>query len=378
MRTKSPKNIDSVCKWGGSSLASGSLAKNVASYIKDNDIKVVIFSAPGKRNKDDIKVTDLLASIKSYSKDNNQKAIDDTFLILQDRYKEIASALNVKINIEKTLQKIKTEYQKTSDNSYLLSRGEWLMSKIMAKHLGFHFADAKNIIVFDKNGKLKSKTYENIRAVTKKYRSVVLPGFYGGYKSKVKIFSRGGSDITGAIVAKALNKNYINFTDIDGVYSTYPITKNSKKLKSISYSNIKFLGLFGFSVLHHKCSDILGDTGLKTTIKSTFEPQECGTTVKSHCDRIFASTSINALLVRHKSDIYKNLTSKKIFVLLNYKFLDSYFYLVPMSEKQALNNLNLDSVKVLVNARVSKKNPRGYLPLGDNRYIKIEVLSDKS
>jgi len=378
MKTKSPKNIDSVCKWGGSSLASGCLAKNVTNYIKDNGIKVVIFSAPGKRNKEDIKVTDLLARIKSYSEDNNQEAIDDTFLILQDRYEEIASALNIKIDIEKTLQKIKAEYQKTSDNSYLLSRGEWLMSKIMAKHLGFHFADAKNIIVFDKNGKLKAKTYENIRAVVKKYKRVVFPGFYGGYRGKVKIFSRGGSDITGAIVAKALNKNYINFTDIDGIYSTYPITKNSKKLKSISYSNIKFLGLFGFSVLHHKCSDILGDTDLKATIKSTFEPQKCGTTVKSHSDCIFASTSINALLVRHKSDIYKNLTSKKIFVLLNYKFLDSYFYLVSRSEKQALGTLNLAYDKVLVNAKVSKKNPRGYLPLGDNRYIKIEVLSDET
>lgn len=375
MKTNPRKNIDCVCKWGGSSLASGNLAKNVASYIKENGIQVVIFSAPGKRNKEDIKVTDILASIKSYQEHNNQTAINETFLTLKNRYEEIASSLGIKIDIENILQKIKNIYQKTTDNSYLLSRGEWLMSKIMAKHLGYHFADTKNIIVFDKNGKPKDISYQNIRQVVKKYKCVVFPGFYGGHSGKVKIFSRGGSDITGAIVAKALNENYINFTDIDGIYNTYPLTKTSKKIKSISYQDIKFLGLFGFSVLHHKCSDILCNTDLKTTIKSTFEPQKCGTTIKSHCGHIFASTNINALLVRHKSDIYKNLTSKKIFVLLNYKFLDSYFYLVPKSEKQVLNNLNLTYEEVLVSAKVSKKTPRGFLPLGDDRYIKLKVLS---
>ena len=238
--------MNNVCKWGGSSLAGGTRALNVANFIKANSLPIIVLSAPGKMTAQDEKITDLLIKIV-----NNPDKIDEILQTIKNRFIDITKTLQVNIDINNELSKIKNTFIKTKDSSYLISRGEYLMAKIFAKHLNYKFVDSKNIIKFDKNDKLLNKTYILIKQAVDKYKKVVIPGFYGSYKNKIKIFSRGGSDITGAIVAKALNANYTNYTDVDGVYNKFPLTNKSKKLKSISYSDMKFLGLFGFSVLNH-------------------------------------------------------------------------------------------------------------------------------
>ena len=340
---------NNVCKWGGSSLADGNKVSKVIEYIKKTDTEIVVFSAPGKRDSLDTKVTDMLIVLS--------KDISNLNLIanIQSRYLEIIKALQIDFDIKKHLLTIINNYKKTKNTSYLISRGEWLIAKIIAKKLNYYFADTKNIIKFDKAGKLKNCTYKKIQKVVAKYKKVVFPGFYGGYKNKVKIFSRGGSDISGAIISKALKLDYINFTDVDGIYSKYPLTSSCKKLKIISYQDLKFLGLFGFNVLHHKCCDILGGTNLKTTIKSSFEPQKQGTTVVSDANNVVASSSFSGLIASSESNIYNILLNNNIYVLFNYKYQNTHFYITNITERKKLDSLKIRYQECCIKACVNKK-----------------------
>ncbi len=356
--------MSNVCKWGGSSLATGKRALSVANFIKANSLPIVVLSAPGKITALDEKITDLFIKISQ-----NTSASDEIFEKIKIKYADIIKALEVDFDIDKHLQKIKNYYKKTQDKSYLISRGEYLMAKIFSKHLGYKFVDSKDIIKFDKDGKLLNTSFTLIRQTLSKYKKVVIPGFYGSYKNNIKIFSRGGSDITGAIISKALNLNYTNYTDIDGVYNTYPITNNSKKLKNISYNDMKFLGLFGFSVLHHKCCDILGGTNLKTDVKSTFEPEKRPTTIQTTPHLISARSKSCGYIIQTSGDISDTLKDAKIFVLFRYIYLNSYFYLVSHSEIDKLKGYNIYPVNI--EAIVSKRQVKNAFYLGENKYLKI-------
>lgn len=358
--------MNNVCKWGGSSLADGERALRVANFIKQNNISVIILSAPGKITPSDSKVTDLFIQVTK-----NVNNLDKIFNTIKSKYINIINTLNINFDIDKELLKIKTTYTKYLDNSYLLSRGEYLMAKIFAKYLNYKFLDSKNIIKFDKRGNLLDKTYSLIQDKISKYKKVVIPGFYGSYKSKIKIFSRGGSDITGAIVAKALNKNYTNYTDIDGVYSKYPLDNTAKKIKKLSYADMKFLGIFGFSVLHYKCCDILGNTSLKTYIKSTFEPQKSPTTLQRTSDSINAEATKNLVLIQFCEDISLLLSQQKIFVFFKYTCSNNYFYLISLEDKNKINNYPF--YNVLATAIISTKPIKNALYLGNNHYLKINI-----
>ncbi len=356
--------MSDVCKWGGSSLACGNRVLEVAKFIRQNNINVIVLSAPGKMTGLEDKITDLLIKASQ-----NLNGFDYYFKQIEARFEEIIKILKISFDLRPELSKIKANFLATFDNSYLISRGEYLMAKIMARHLKYKFVDAKNIILFDKAGKIKEKTYTLIRQKIDKYQKVVLPGFYGGYNGKIKIFSRGGSDITGAIVAKALNKNYSNYTDIDGVYNTFPLQKSSKKLKVLSYKDMKFLGLFGFGVLHHKCCDILKDTNLKIFIKSTFEPFRRPTTIKSTNSQTFARASKKMALMQSKSDILSMLKKEKIFVYFRYTILDNYFYLIDKEAGQKLKGYTIKDITVT--AFASSKPIKNALCLCKNHYLKI-------
>ena len=359
--------MNSVCKWGGSSISSGTRALRVANFIKQNNIPIVVLSAPGKSTPLEDKITDLLIKITT-----NIQDIDIYLKQINDRYTDIIKTLNINFDIVAEINKIKNKYLQSKDNSYLISRGEYLMAKIFAKHLNYKFIDSKDIIKFDKNGKLLESTYNLIKNAISKYKQVVIPGFYGSHKNNIKIFSRGGSDITGAIVARALNKNYFNFTDIDGVYNKYPLTDTAKKLKSLSYEDMKFLGLFGFSVLHHKCCDILKDTNLKVFIKSSFEPQKRPTTIKPYAPSIFASSEKEFNLTQSKDDIYDWFLERKIFVFFKYQYLDNYFYLI---DTKSLTPTKTNTFKVFVKAIISNKFIDSALLVEPNHYLKIKKVA---
>ncbi len=356
--------MNSVCKWGGSSLSTPKRVFNISKYIKENDVKIVVLSAPGKANKKDKKVTDLLISITK-----NPKKIEDILLKVKNKFLAIISTLKISFDIDKELKKIKTYYLKTFDNSYLISRGEYIMAKLFAKYTGFKFVDSKNLIKFDKDGKLLDSTYTNIKTQAAKHSQIVIPGFYGAYKGKIKVFSRGGSDITGAIVAKALNVDYYNFTDVDGIYNHFPLSTKSKKLSTLSYYDMKFLGLFGFSVFHHKCCDILNKTSIKTFIKSSFEPEKSPTTLQSGSPSIFARSEKEFVLAQSSADIYKWFLSQKVFVFLQYRYLNNYFYIVA---KNSPLPKGITTTPILLKAIVSKKPLKNAICVEDNHYVQIK------
>ncbi len=358
-----------VCKWGGSSLCNGQNVLKIISYIKQNNVAVAVVSAPGKRYKSDTKITDLLIKITKEPENINLYLKD-----IKIRYLDIINTLQVSFPLDKYLDKIKTYYLDTLDNSYLLSRGEWLIGKIIAKHLNYHFADCKKIIKFNKKGRLLPVSYINIKDVVTKHQKVIFPGFYGGYKNSVKIFSRGGSDITGAIIAKALGVNYTNFTDIDGIYNRYPLTKSSTKIKALSYSDFKFLGMFGFGVLHHKCSDILDKTSIKTTVKSTFEPKNKGTTVTNIITQTNARSKFSCLVAYCEAKKEALLKANNIYINLSFKFLDNYFYVISSTFKETLDKLNINYRPAETTAIITKKPPNSALWLGGNKYIKFNFL----
>ena len=358
--------MNSVCKWGGSSLSTPRRVFAVAKYIKENNINIVVLSAPGKANKKDKKVTDLLISITK-----TPKKINDILSKVKNKYLKIITTLKIPFDLDKELEKIKSHYQKTFDNSYLISRGEYIMAKIFAKCIGYKFVDSKNLIKFDKDGKLLNSTYTNIKTQAAKHSQIVIPGFYGAYKGKIKVFSRGGSDITGAIVAKALDVDYYNFTDVDGIYNHFPLSSKSKKLKTLSYYDMKFLGLFGFSVLHHKCCDILDNTNIKTFIKSSFEPEKSPTTLQSGIGNIFASSEKELVLAQSSSDIYEWFLNKKVFVFLQYRYLNNYFYVI--AKNSALPN-GVVATPILLKAIVSKRPIKNAFCVNNNQYIQIKKV----
>ena len=216
--------MQKVVKFGGSSLADSNQFKKVKSIIEsDESRKIVVVSALGKRNKQDYKITDLLyltAAHLKYGVDEQQ-----VFSIVKERYFEVLNDLGLNIDLENEFNIIEKEFSKNIDEEYLVSRGEFLAAKLMANFLGYTFVDAKELIFFDYDGNInESKTYDALQEVLKVYKRIVVPGFYGTYPDgKIHLLSRGGSDVTGSILAKASSATiYENWTDVSGFLVTDP------------------------------------------------------------------------------------------------------------------------------------------------------------
>ena len=208
-----------VCKFGGSSLADAAQIKKAQSIIEaDADRKFVVPSAPGKRNKEDQKITDLLYLCHAHAKQGI--AFDEVFGMIADRYNGIVKELGLKLDMTPHLDKVKADIAAGASSDYAASRGEFLNGPIIADLLGFAFIDPAQVIFFDVKGKFDAEKTQDI--LSKKLASVesaVVPGFFGALPNgDIKTFSRGGSDITGAIVARAANASvYENWTDVSGL-----------------------------------------------------------------------------------------------------------------------------------------------------------------
>ena len=240
-----------VVKFGGSSLADANQFRKVAAIIKsDEKRKYVVPSAPGKRFPDDIKVTDMLykcadlaASVADFS---------ETFGIIKERYNGIISELGVEINLDAEFDAIAAELKAHPSKDFAASRGEFLNGKILAAYLGYEFVDAADVIIFDTNGNLLlDETVKAGRAKLKDLPNAVIPGFYGrtteGY---VKTFSRGGSDVTGSIIANAVRAEiYENWTDVSGFLVTDPrIVENPDVISVITYRELRELSYMGINI----------------------------------------------------------------------------------------------------------------------------------
>ncbi len=271
-----------VVKFGGSSLASAEQFKKVGNIIRaDESRKYVVPSAPGKRFSDDIKVTDML--YKCYAEAEEGKNFDKTLKAIKDRYNEIIKGLGLKITLDEQFETIKKNFAARVGKDYAASRGEYLNGIIMAEYLGYEFIDAATVICFDKNGEFDSeKTNDVMSKRLAKTESAVIPGFYGAMPNgQVKTFSRGGSDVTGSIVARALKANvYENWTDVSGFMAADPrIVKNPKPITVITYKELRELSYMGASVLHESAIFPVRKEGIPINIKNTNAPEDKGTMI---------------------------------------------------------------------------------------------------
>ena len=271
-----------VAKFGGSSVADAIQIRKLRDIISaDESIKYVIVSAPGKRYADDSKVTDLLYLCKTHIE--HKIPYEQIFQVICDRFEATEENLGVDVNIASELEKIRTEMLKGASADYIASRGEYLNAKLIAAYLGFEFVDAKDIIKFSEKGKfLEDMSDELIANALKDIPRAVIPGFYGErLDGKIKTFSRGGSDITGSLIAHATGADvYENWTDVSGFMMADPrIVTNPKPISTISYMELRELSYMGASVLHEDAIYPAKDADIPINIRNTNKPEDPGTMI---------------------------------------------------------------------------------------------------
>lgn len=271
-----------VVKFGGSSLASAEQFKKVGNIIRaEESRRYVIPSAPGKRFSDDVKVTDML--YKCYGAAVKGKKFTDLLKDIQERYNEIIEGLGLKLSLEKEFEIIRDNFAKKAGRDYAASRGEYLNGIIMANYLGYEFIDAAEVIFFDEEGKFDAdKTDEILSERLNKAERAVIPGFYGSLPDgTIKTFSRGGSDVTGSIVAKAAKVDlYENWTDVSGFLIADPrIISNPKSIEAITYKELRELSYMGATVLHEDAIFPVRKEGIPINIRNTNAPEDKGTLI---------------------------------------------------------------------------------------------------
>lgn len=297
-----------VCKFGGTSMANGKTIKAVAEIINsDASRRFTVVSAPGKRDRADIKVTDVLYDC--YDEIAKSGVCDNAFKIINKRFLSIAGDIAPDFDIESVLKDVKSEMEKRCSREYCASRGEYLSALILAKNLGAEFVDTAGLITFGADGNLLLD--ESIDRLSERLENVdraVLPGFYGTDENgTVRTFTRGGSDITGAIVARAVGADvYENWTDVDGFLSADPrIVDDPQIIDYLSYRELRELAYMGAEVLHPESIFPVRSVGIPINIKNTFNPSYKGTIIVAN----------NKLPKEHK--VITGIAGRKGFTIIN-------------------------------------------------------------
>lgn len=276
-----------VVKFGGSSLASAEQFKKVGDIIRaDKSRRYVVPSAPGKRSSSDTKVTDMLYSC--YNLAIREKKFTSLLDEIHARYNEIIDGLNLELSLDHEFDMIRENFGKKIGRDYAASRGEYLNGIIMANYLGFCFIDAAEVIRFHEDGSLDDeKTNELLSLRLEGEEFAVIPGFYGAKEDgTIVTFSRGGSDITGSLVARAAMADlYENWTDVSGFLIADPrIVTNPKSIETITYRELRELSYMGATVLHEDAIFPVRKVGIPINIRNTNAPQDKGTLiVESTC-----------------------------------------------------------------------------------------------
>ena len=278
-----------IVKFGGSSLANAQQFEKVGEIIRsDESRRYVVPSAPGKRFDGDTKVTDLL--YKCYNIAVQGEDFGAVLQEIKERYYEIIRGLKLNLSLEEEFAQIEKDFKAQAGSDYAASRGEFLNGKVMAAYLGYEFVDAATVIRFDKNGNFDAdKTDKLLSKRLAKCERAVIPGFYGAYEDgTVKTFSRGGSDVTGSLVAKAIKADlYENWTDVSGFLVTDPrIVENPAVIETITYRELRELSYMGATVLHEDAIFPVRKEGIPINIKNTNRPEDKGTfIVESTCKK---------------------------------------------------------------------------------------------
>lgn len=263
-------------------MANAETLKKVREIVfADDSRKFVVVSAPGKRNKDDVKVTDAL--YRCYDELVEKGDCKQSFAVVRKRFTDIADGLGLNFDLASILARTEKEIVEKKDVEFTASRGEYLSAIVTAEYLGFEFVDATEVVRFDSEGKLNVYyTDDKVKARMKGVKRAVIPGFYGkNSEGKVKTFSRGGSDITGSIIARGVKADiYENWTDVSGFLVCDPrIVPECKPIKQLTYKELRELSYMGASVLHAEAIFPVMKGKIPINIRNTFSPQDEGTMI---------------------------------------------------------------------------------------------------
>lgn len=267
-----------VCKFGGTSMANAETIRQVANIIKsDSERKYIVVSAPGKRNSEDIKVTDLLYRLADEIIEHNRT---DSFALIRERFVKIAEDLNLSFSMNDLLDRVLNEMLEDLTLEFIVSRGEYLSAFVLANFLGYEFIDATQLIRFRGSKLDYNTTNKESRRTLRDRQYVVIGGFYGATpRGDIKLLSRGGSDVTGALIARAVKaKVYENWTDADGFLMCDPrIVEHPKLIEAMTYKELRALSFMGASVLHSDTFYPVSKLGIPINTRNTFNPSCPGT-----------------------------------------------------------------------------------------------------
>lgn len=312
-----------VAKFGGSSLADAGQLQKVKDIIQaDKDRKYIVVSAPGKGVNNNHKVTDLLAMCHQLS--DHDLNFNEVYKIIEDIYKNIVADLGLAIDIDSILAEVKEEITNGASYDFVISRGEFMSAQVLASFIGYDFVDAKDLIFFNEGILDLEKSQENIKNILSKHDRAVIPGFYGQEDGKVKTFSRGGSDVTGSVIAAAIDAQmYENFTDVSGFLVADPrIVKSPCPIETITYKELRELSYMGANVLHEEAIFPLREKNIPINIKNTNAPDKAGTLIVSNSDiknkhiltgitgkKDFTSITLEKVNMNNEKDFFRKLTT---------------------------------------------------------------------
>ncbi len=282
-------------------MADGNIIAAIKNIIKsDPERRFIVVSAPGKRYSDDVKITDLLYECHKQLLTNG--SCGEAFAPVARRFRDIVAQLGLDFDIGSVLERTRREIEENASEDFTASRGEYLSALIMAQTLGARFVDAHDVIFFKEDGSLDGdKSYKAVSEAVKGAEYAVFPGFYGrGADGNVKTFSRGGSDISGAIVARAVNASlYENWTDVSGFLACDPrIVEGSERIKSLSYKELRELSYMGANVLHSESIFPVRKANIPINIRNTFRPDDEGTLILPTSRYILAGNTVTGIAGR--------------------------------------------------------------------------------
>ena len=297
-----------VAKFGGSSVADVIQIKKTKDIIEaDPDRRYIVVSAPGKRFDNDNKITDLLYLCHTHMEHN--LPYEQLLQVIHDRFTVTAVNLGANVDFSDDFAEISSMLSNGCSKDYMASRGEYLSAKLIAAYLGYDFVDAAGMIFFDEKGRfLAEETNKALEAALNDHERAVVPGFYGTVigTDEIKTFSRGGSDITGSIIARAVQADvYENWTDVSGFLMADPrIVDNPKPIHEISYKELRELSYMGASVLHEDAIHPARIANIPINIKNTNDPDNPGTIIKAHHED------------KENNDIITGIAGKKDFTVI--------------------------------------------------------------
>lgn len=276
-----------TAKFGGSSVASAEQFRKVKDIINaDPSRRIVISSAAGKRSGSDHKLTDLLYLCHAHL--TYGVGCEDILDTIESRFVEIRDALTLSYDVEKDFEALRAGLNKDTPVDFLVSRGEYFTSRLLAEYLGYEFIDAFDCIFFGFDGQIDTaRTYSAIKAALDKYERILIPGFYGRSPTgRVKVMSRGGSDISGALAAAASDSDvYENWTDVSGILMADPkIVSDPRPIAHLTYGELRELAFMGASVLHEESILPVKEKGISLNIRNTNSPDEPGTMIVDRVD----------------------------------------------------------------------------------------------